>query len=71
MGGGHYFDPCASVGGEYWYYESDTSAFASADVTNVLQGLLSHPLSASADQPWQDARGTAPPPLRCVISKSM
>lgn len=56
VGGRHYFDPRGSVGAEYWWYESGTNAFAAADVTNVLQGTLLHPLTATAAQPWQEAR---------------
>lgn len=54
----HYFEPCASIGVDYWHYESDAHASASTDVTPVIQSLVTHPGSASADQPWQEAQGS-------------
>lgn len=52
-----YIDVCASVGAEYWHYESDTAASATTDVTDVIQSLVTHPSSLTANTPWQNANG--------------
>lgn len=53
LGFRRFIDPCASIGAEYWHYESSTAAFASSNAPTVLQGLLLHPLSTiSANTGW-------------------
>ena len=51
----NYFDPCASLGAEYWHFENNTAAVASTDVTAVIQSLVTHPGTASAARTWEEA----------------
>jgi hypothetical protein len=54
----HYIDVCASVGVEYWRLESETAASATTNVTDVIQSLVTHPGSLTANTPWQNANAT-------------